>query len=100
MFKDRIKKLAGDLVGEIVDAGFDAAVDAMRRRREAPIVEPDPEPAAPPDWQLSRARCKDCNGPQFFRRANLVQYMCRTATCCRREGVSRQEAADREGIPL
>lgn len=112
MWKENLRRLAQEIVGELVDAGVDAVAQKVREVRAHPQpTTPDPEEEGynhvplrrpdPPVVRLSRGRCKHCGSALFFARSAIVPgviYECRS--CGDITVVPVAEASNREGISL
>jgi len=109
--KMQLKRIGAELVGALVDAGFDKAKEmageARERRERAPEVDPsDPLQRAvgelKPGVLMSRHKCPDCGGFAFFRRGrgSIVRFWCRREECGWELYLDNTVAANREGVPL
>jgi hypothetical protein len=109
--KMQLKRIGAELVGALVDAGFDKASELAtqareRRERPQPIDGSDPSLEVPGSMpkgaRLSRHGCQNCEGSLFYRTVpgGKVRYWCPNRECFNDFEVTSGSAANREGVPL
>jgi predicted RNA-binding Zn ribbon-like protein len=109
--KMQLKRIGAELVGALVDAGFDKASELATQARERRQPPPGADSSDPlqkavgelkPGVLMSRHKCPDCGCFAFFKRGrgDIVRFWCRREECGWEQYLDRDLASNREGVPL